>query len=138
MPTETELQPQQKDATPAIDNRDLMIVAPVGLEQTDVQRYLKLSFNLELPSEKIIFHALHLGYPDPVGQLRTHARIWGYNYKINGENAVNPATGQLMSYVVWQKLDPPVMPIEVTDPPLESDVDPESEEFNVEPLTAAT
>ena len=81
-------------------------------------RYLKLSFNVELLAEKLVFYPAHLGYPDPVGQLRSHARIWGYNYKIDGEIAVNPATNELMTYTVWQTLDQPVV---VADPILESD-----------------
>lgn len=158
MPTDTELQLQEKIAvTPppaAVDNTSLMVVEPVGIEKTsefqkwltekceEVRRYLKLSFNNELPAEKLVFHAMHLGYPDPVGQLRTHARIWGYNYKVRNEktgeleNVTNPANGQLMSYVVWQKLDPPVMPIEVTNPALESDADLNSEDFEPEPVLA--
>ena len=151
--TEAELQPQQKstiDLSPGVtDITSLMAVEAVGLEQTpefqawtkekakEVLRYLKLSFNKELPVEKLVFHATHLGYPDPVGQLRTHARIWGYNYKINGETAINPATEQPMIYVVWQTLDPPVMPLEVADPPLEFDQDVAPEDFEPEPITAA-
>ena len=155
MPIQTELQLQEKDVIapapgPAKINNTGFLLEPVGLEQTpefntwltekltEVLRYLKLSFNLEVPAENLLFHPLHLGYPDPIGQLRTHARIWGYNYKIKNEktgeleNAINPETGQLMSYMVWQKLNPSVMPIEVTDPPLESDVDTAPNNFEPE------
>jgi len=147
----------QKDApAPAEDNNtNLMLVEPVGQEQTaefqdwlkqkskEVIDYLKRSYNQELPAENLVFHPAHLGYPDPVGQLRTHARIWGYNYKAKGENGemenvINSETQQPMSYIVWQKLDPPVMPVEVTAPPLKSDEDTVApEDFEAEPATAA-
>ena len=149
--TETELQLQQKSTIEPSSPTAVtgLMVEPVGLERTpefqdwiaqktgEVLRYLKLSFNRELPAEKLVFHSTHLGYPDPIGQLRTHARIWGYNYKINGETAINPATEQPMSYVVWQILDPPVMPVEVADPSLEFDQDVAPEDFEPEPVTAA-
>lgn len=151
--TETELQQQKSVVDPslptAISQPSLMVVDPVGLEQTsefqswlkerakEVLNYLKLSFNKEVAVEKLVFHPIHLGYPDPNGQLRTHARIWGYNYKLDGENVINPETQQPMSYVVWQKLDPPVMPIEVADPPLESDQDTPPEEFEPDTEPAA-
>lgn len=130
MATETEEIKLEKDA-----------VQPADLEETpefkawleskiqECLRYLKLSFNMELPAEKLLFYPEYLGYPDPVNQLRSHARIWGYNYKIGGENVVNPATEQPMSYVVWQILDQPVV---VTDPILESDQETEAE-FDSEP-----
>lgn len=129
MSTDTEL---RKDVQTAIDleqTQEFQLWQASKLEEC--LRYLKLSFNLELPAKKLVFHPVHLGYPDPVGQLRTHARIWGYNYKIDGETAINPATNQPMSYVVWKILDPPVV---VTDPPLESDVETEAE-FDIEPTT---
>ncbi len=96
-------------------------------------RYLKLSFGLEMPVEKLVFHLVHLGYPDPIGQLRTHARIWGYNYKIDEEIVINPATNQPMSYVVWQALDIPV----VSNPSLESDEDTSDADFDTESTGAA-
>ena len=150
MPVETPVGiPEKSELTPA-SNTTILMSKPVGLEESlefqtwlkdklaEVLRYLKLSFNLELSADKLLFYPFHLGYPDPIGQLRTHARIWGYNYKIDGENAINPATGQLMSYVVWQILDPPVMPIEVTEPPLEFDEDNASESFDAEPTETAS
>lgn len=116
MPTAIDV---QKDAVQAVDLETTSeFQAWQASKLQECLRYLKLSFNLEIPPGKLVFHPVHLGYPDPVGQLRSHARIWGYNYKINGENIVNPATGELMSYVVWQILDPPVV---VSDPSLESD-----------------
>lgn len=159
MPTKikTELEPEQNNvvaiATADTPTTNLMVVEPVGLELTqefqawleeksaECLNYLKLSFNQELPVEKLVFHAVHLGYPDPIGQLRTHARIWGYNYKIRNEvgefeTVTNPETGKLMSYVVWQKLDPPVTPIQVADPPLESDTDTAAEDFEPEDFEA--
>jgi hypothetical protein len=144
---------QKNAVVPAENNTTLMLVKPVGLETTpefqawleekatEVLRYLKLSYNQELPLENLIFHPAHAGYPDPIGQLRTHARVWGYNYKIKGENgelenAINPETDQPMMYIVWQKLDPPPAPIEVAYPELESDEDIAPEDFDAEPATA--
>lgn len=136
MPTETDINLQKDTVQSTI----------VDLEQTsefktwqttkteECLRYLKLSFNQDLPAEKLVFHPTHLGYPDPVGGLRSHARIWGYNYKIDGENVVNPATGELMQYTVWQKVDPPVV---VENPNLPSDEDEGGAEFDTEPTDAA-
>lgn len=70
-------------------------------------RYVKLSFGEELPKEKLTMRLASLGFPDPVLQQRGHAQIWGYNYKDNeGNNIVNPATNQVMSYIVWKSLAP--------------------------------
>ena len=67
-------------------------------------RYLKLSFNEDLEPERLIFRLLEDGYPDQ-DELRSHARIWGYNYKDEkGEIAVNPINGKQMTYVVWKVL----------------------------------
>lgn len=108
MPTDTKLQEETQTAIIDLEETpEFQLWKASKLEEC--LRYLRLSFNLELPAEKLLFHPAQLGYPDPVRQLRSHARIWGYNYKIEGENVINPATGQLMSYVVWQILEPPVV-----------------------------
>ena len=101
MPTETEeIKPTDLEQTPEFQSW-------LQAKTQECLRYLKLSFNVDLPAEELLFYPEYLGYPDQVGQLRSHARIWGYNYKINGENAINPATNQAMAYVVWQVLDIP-------------------------------
>lgn len=131
MTTEIEL---EKDAIKASDDLEKTpeFQAWVKAKTQECLRYLELSFTLKLQPEKLLFYPDYLGYPDPVGQLHSHARIWGYNYKINEEIAINPATGQRMTYVVWQVLDQPVV---VANPVLESD-EGIGTEFDAEPVEA--
>ncbi len=86
--------------------------------ETEIKKFMaahKYAWRADIPREKLFMKDDGSGYPDPVLQQKAHKFV-SANHKFrgsDGEVLVNPATGRLMSFMIWQSILPdPVLPTE--------------------------
>lgn len=105
-------------------------IVPIDLEKTpefeawksakiqECLNYLRGNWGMDITTEQLVMKEMYT-FVDP-GNPRAHASVHsGCNYldPVTGAIAINPATGQKMSYAIWRKIDPPAeTPVEVAEP----------------------
>ena len=77
----------------------------------------KYAWRIDIPREKLLMKDDGAGYPDPTLQQKAHKFV-SANHKfrdpVTNEVLVNPATGRLMSFMIWQSILPD--PIDLSSP----------------------